>query len=106
VEPRSVLKFLRKFALRELKEKRADRVYVRRVKMEPLMMRGWLPDTIVRRVKGVRYLVCVFRGDTMRVYYMGRSGISLGASEFTGAERDRMWKEILERTRNVFSAPE
>ena len=97
------MKHLREFALRELKEKRAGRVCVRRVKMESLLMRGWLPDTIVRRVKGVHYLVCVFRGDTMRVYYIGRNGISLGASEFAGPEKDEIWKDISRKSKNIFA---
>ena len=104
MEPRSVLKLLREFARRELKEKSADRVYIRRVKMESTLRRGWLPDILVREVGGIRYLVCVFRGDTMRVYYIGKSGESFGASDFTGEEKDKMWSNVLESTRNVLSS--
>jgi hypothetical protein len=105
MEPRSVLKFLRKFAARELREKKADHICIRRVKMESTLRRGWLPDLIVREVRGVHYLVCVFRGDALRVYYMDKGGESLGASEFIGGEKDKMWEDIREGTRNVFCLP-
>jgi len=105
MEPRSVLKLLREFAGRELKEKKADRVYVRRVKMESTLRRGWLPDILVREIKGIYYLVCVFSGDVMRVYYFGKSGESLGASDFTGNEKDKIWSSILKRTKNTFCLP-
>jgi hypothetical protein len=104
MEPRSVLKLLREFARRELREKKADRVYIRRVKMEPTLQRGWLPDILVRGIKGVHYLVCVFSGDVMRVYYIGKGGESLGAGDFTGGDKDKIWSNVLERTRNVFSS--
>lgn len=103
MEPRSVLKSIREFARRELREKKADRVYIRRVKMESTLRRGWLPDILVREISGIHYLVCVFRGDAMRVYYIGKSGESLGASDFTGEEKDKIWSNVLEGTRNVLS---
>lgn len=99
------MKSLRKFAIRELKEKRANRVCVRRIKMKSTLKRGWLPDLTVREVRGIHYLVCVFSGDALRVYYMGKGGESLGASEFIGGEKDKKWKNISERTRNVFCLP-
>ena len=105
MEPRSVLKLLREFARRELMEKKADRVCVRRVKMEPTLRRGWLPNIIVREVRGIHYLVCVFSGDAMRVYYIGKGGESLGASEFIGGEKEKMWRDISERTKNIFCLP-
>jgi len=105
MEPRSVLKSLREFAARELREKKADHICVRRVRMGSTLRRGWLPDLIVREVRGVHYLVCVFSGDAMRVYYVGKGGESLGASEFTGGEKDKIWDDISERTKNVFCLP-
>jgi len=101
MESRSVLKLLREFARRELREKKADRVYIRWVKMESTLRRGWLPDILVREIRGVNYLVCVFSGDVMRVYYLGKSGESLGASDFTGDEKDKIWSNVLEKTRNI-----
>jgi len=101
MESRSVLKLLRGFARRELREKKADRVYIRRVKMESTLRRGWLPDILVREIKGIYYLVCVFSGDVMRVYYFGKSGESLGASDFTGDEKDKIWSNVLEKTRKI-----
>jgi hypothetical protein len=101
MESRSVLKSLHEFARRELREKKADRVYIRRVKMESTLRRGWLPDILVREIKGIYYLVCVFSGDVMRVYYMSKSGESLGASDFTGEEKDKIWSNVLEKTRNI-----
>ena len=73
--------------------------------MEATLKRGWLPDLIVRGVKGIHYLVCVFSGDALRVYYVGKGGESLGASEFIGEERDKKWETILKRTRNIFCLP-
>jgi hypothetical protein len=105
MEPRSVLKFLKEFARRELREKKADQVCVRRVKMESALRRGWLPDLVVRGVRGIHYLVCVFNSDALRVYYMGKGGESLGASEFIGKEKDKMWDNISERTKSVFCMP-
>jgi hypothetical protein len=101
MEPRSVLKSLHEFARRELREKKADRVYIRRIKMAPTLRRGWLPDILVRGIKGVHYLVCVFSGDVMRVYYINKGGESLGASDFTGLEKDKIWSNVLEGTRNI-----
>jgi hypothetical protein len=101
MESRYVLKLLREFARREMREKKADRVYIRRIKMEPKLRRGWLPDILVRGIKGVHYLVCVFSGDVMRVYYINKGGESLGASDFTGLEKDKIWSNVLERTRNI-----
>ena len=101
MESRSVLKSLHGFARRELREKKADRVYIRRVKMEPTLRRGWLPDILVRGIKGVHYLVCVFSGDVMRVYYINKGGESLGASDFTGEEKDKICSNVLEGTRNI-----
>jgi hypothetical protein len=103
MEPRSVLKLLREFARRELREKKADRVYIRRVKMESTLRRGWLPDILVRGIKGINFLVCVFSGDVMRVYYFGKSGESLGAIDFAGDEKDEIWSDVLKRTRNITS---
>jgi hypothetical protein len=105
MESRSVLKLLREFARRELREKKADRVYIRRVKMESTLRRGWLPDILVREIKGIYYLVCVFSGDIMRVYYMGKGGESLGASDFVGEEKDKMWSNVLKMTKNIFCLP-
>jgi hypothetical protein len=105
MESRSVLKLLREFARREQREKKADRVVIRRVKMESTLRRGWLPDILVRGITGVHYLVFVFSGDVMRVYYIGKSGESLGASDFTGEEKEKIWSNVLEGTRNVFSSP-
>lgn len=73
--------------------------------MEPTLKRGWLPDLIVREVKGIHYLVCVFSGDALRVYYVGKGGESLGASEFVGGEKDKQWEKIAKRTRNIFRLP-
>ena len=103
MEPRSTLKNIRDFAMRELREKRADRVCVRRVKFESLMKRGWLPDLRIRWIRGARYLVCVFHGKTLRAYFLGARGESLGAQEFAGSEINEVWGEVSERTKNVFS---
>jgi hypothetical protein len=101
--PRSVFKLLREFGGRELREKKADRVYIRLVKMQPKLHGGWLPDILVRGVKGVHYLVCVFSGDVMRVYYFAQSGQSLGASDFTGDEKDKIWNDVIKKTRSIAS---
>jgi len=99
---RAVLKALRDFATAEFREKTATLVHVRRVKAKISMTRGVLPDFTVRTVKGTHYLVCVFRGDAMRVYYFGKNGEQLGASEFTGDAKEKAWKEIVERTSSTF----
>lgn len=105
MESRSVLKLLREFALRELEEKCANRVFVRRVKMGEVMRRGRLPDLRVRAVEGAYYLVCVFRDDSLRVYYLDRGGRHLGASDLAGVEKEKVWKNVLKGTKNVFQAP-
>jgi hypothetical protein len=101
MESRSVLKLLREFARRELREKKADRVCIRRVKMESTLRRGWLPDILVREISGIHYLVCVFSGDVIRVYCMSKGGESLGASDLVGEEKDKIWSNVLEKTRNI-----
>lgn len=105
MEPRSVLKALRDFAARELKEKRANRVDVRRVKMKSLMRKGRLPDLRVWSIEGGHYLVCVFRGADLRVYYMDKLGKMLGADDFTGEKKRRAWREISKRTKRVLRLP-
>lgn len=105
MEPRSVLRFLRDFATRELKEKRADRVDVRRVKMKEVMRKGRLPDLKVWVVKGTHYIICVFSGGNLRVYHLDKYGEVLGADEFTGTERERVQAEISKRTKSVFRLP-
>ena len=99
---RTVLKALRDFATTELRDKKADLVHVRQVKARISMTRGALPDFTVRTVEGTHYLVCVFRGDDLRVYYFGKNGEGLGASEFTGDAKEKAWKEIVERTNSTF----
>lgn len=99
---RTVLKALRDFATAELREKKADLVHVRRIKAKISMTRGVLPDFTVRTIEGTHYLVCVFRGDGMRIYYFGKNGGQLGASEFTGDAKDKAWKEIVESTNRTF----
>ena len=37
--------------------------------------------------------------------YMGKGGESLGASEFIGEEKDKIWKNISERTNGIFHLP-
>ena len=37
----------------------------------------------------------------MRVYYINKGGESLGASDFTGLEKDKIWSNVLEGTRNI-----
>jgi hypothetical protein len=103
MEPRSVLRLLREFGRRELREKKSDHVYIRRVKMEPTRRPGGLPDILIRRFKGVHFLVCVFSSDVMRMYYFGQSGESLGAIDFTGEEKDKIWNNVIKRTRSVAS---
>jgi len=100
--PRSALRTLRDFAARELKDKRADQIDVRRVKMKSLMRKGRLPDLRVQTVEGVHYLVCIFRGIDLRVYYMNKRGEMLGADDFTGEKGERTWREISKRTKSVF----
>jgi hypothetical protein len=105
MEPRLILKSLRDFAVRELKEKRAARVHVRRIKAESLLRKGRLPELRVWTVKGAHYLICVFSSDSLRVYYVDKLGKVLGADEFTGAEREKMQVEISKRTKSVFRLP-
>lgn len=99
---RTVLKVLRNFATAELREKKADLVHVRRVKARVSMTRGALPDFTVRTVEGTHYLVCVFRGEAMRVYYFGKNGERRGANEFVADTKEKAWKEIVERTKYTF----
>jgi len=101
LEPRLVLKVLREFAKRELKEKRARHVYVRHVKMKSLMRRGRLPDLRIRILEGTHYLVCVLYNDDLRVYYISRDGITLGAGEFKRDEKKEIWREISRKTKTV-----
>ncbi len=105
MKPRSVLRSIRDFATRELKEKRADHVDVRRVKMKEVMRKGRLPDLRVGMVKGTHYLICVFSGGGLRVYHLDKYGKVLGADEFTGTEREKVQAEISKRTKSVFRLP-
>lgn len=103
MEAKSVLKSLRDFAARELKEKRADRVVVCRAKMKQWLRRGRLPDTRVRGVEGARYFICVFRGDELTLYLYDGGGASLGAMEFKGGEKEKVWADISKNTKSVFA---
>lgn len=99
------MRALREFAKLELKEKRAARVCVRKVRMESTLRRGWLPDLVVREVRGTHYLVCVFRGSALRVYCMGKGGEPLGAEDFSEEKMDKVWSKILKKTKNLFCLP-
>ncbi len=101
MEPKSVLLSLRGFASRELKEKRADRVEVRRVKSQTSMRKGKLPDLRILTIAGARFLVCVFRADDLRVYYMNKRGEMRCATDFAGAENKKTWQEISKKTKSV-----
>jgi hypothetical protein len=102
---REVLKSLRDFAKRELMEKKAESVVVRRVKLRQLMRRGRIPDFRLRGVEGAHYLVCVFGKDSLRVYFVDGDGVMSGAEEFGGEERQRILAEISERSKIVFRFP-
>lgn len=99
--PRSVLKSLKDFSKRELREKNADRVRVQRIKMKSLMRRGRLPDLRIKKIEGCHYLVCVFRNKSLRVYYMDKAGRMMGADEFTGEDKDSTWREISKETKTI-----
>ena len=96
------MKSLRDFAARELKAKRADSIDVRRVKMESMMRKGRLPDIRVWMVGGTHYLICVFSGKSLRIYYMDKCGQMISADEFTGAEKEMVQAEISKMTKRVF----
>lgn len=105
MEPKSVLLSLRNFASRELKGKRADRADVRQVKFRSSMRKGRLPELRILTIVGAHYLVCVFRADDLRVYYMSKRGEMLGASDFAGAEKKTTLQEISKKTKTVFRLP-
>lgn len=102
MEPRAVLKSLRDFAARELEEKRADRIDVCRVKMGSVMRKGRLPDLRVWMVSGTHYLICVFSGKSLRIYYMDKRGQMLSADEFAGAQKEMVQAKISKMTKKVF----
>lgn len=99
------MKSLRDFAARELKEKCADRIDVRRVKMESVMRKGRLPDLRVWMVRGTYYLICVFSGKSLRIYYMDKRGQMLSADEFVGSQKEMVQAKILKMTKRVFLLP-
>ena len=99
------MKSFRDFAARELKEKRADRIDVRRVKMESVKRKGRLPDLRVWMVRGTNYLICVFSGKSLRIYYMDKCGKMLSADEFAGGEKEMVQAEISKKTKRVFRLP-
>lgn len=99
---RSILKSLQEFASQELEEKQADRVHVRRVKMKSAMRRGRLPDMRIKIVEGAHYLVCVFHDEELRVYCMDKHGRMMKAENFSGIEKEKVWKDISQRTKDVF----
>lgn len=105
MEPRAVLKSLRDFAARELDEKFADRIDVRRVKMESVMRKGRLPDLRVWMVRGTYYLICVFSGKSLRIYYMDKRGQMLSADEVAGPQKEIMQAKISKMTKRVFRLP-
>ncbi|MEW6222237.1 MAG: hypothetical protein AB1476_02795 [Candidatus Hadarchaeota archaeon] len=100
---RRVLKFLREFSEKELEEKRASRILVRRVKMKNVMKRGRVPDFRVRAVEGARYLVCVFTKEDLTVYFFDGAGASLGAAELSGKGAVEEWRRISKSTGAVFN---
>ncbi|MBS3815377.1 MAG: hypothetical protein KGY45_02290 [Hadesarchaea archaeon] len=99
---RSVRKYLKDFAKRELKEKKAKEVHVRRVKMKSLMSRGKLPDMKIKGIKESRYLICVFHNNTLRIYQLNQNGEMMGANEFSGEEKNPVREEINKETEIMF----
>jgi hypothetical protein len=102
---RRVLKFLREFSEKELKEKRASRVIVRRVKMKAVVRRGRIPAFRMRVVEGAQYLVCVFTDGDVTIYFFDGAGASLGAVELSGKEAEKKWQKISRATSAAFHIP-
>ncbi len=102
MEPRAILKFLREFSRRELAEKKADKVVVYRLKFEKIVRRGRKPSFQMRGGEGAKYYVCVFTGDLLRVYSISETGISMGAEDFSGAEKEKASSEISRDGKIVF----
>lgn len=100
--PRSALKSLREFSRKELKEKRADKVLVQRVKMESSFRRGKFPNVRIKKIEDVHYLVCAFHDDRMRVYFFGKDGDMRGAEDYSGEEKRSVWEEVSKGTKKVF----
>lgn len=105
MEPRAVLKSIRNFAARELKEKRVDLIDVRQVKMGSVMRKGKLPDLRVWMVRGTHYFICIFSGKSLRIYYMDKRGQMLSADEFAGVEKEMVQAKISKMTKRVFCLP-
>ena len=98
---RSILLSLRDFASRELKEARAERVEVRKVKPSFGMRKGRVPDTRVMTVTGVSYLVCSHRGDALRVFYVDGNGGVLGAEDVPAEKKDETLKIMSKKTKTI-----
>ncbi len=99
---RQVLKSLKEFSEKELEEKKAEEVYVKRIKMESSMRRGKFPDTRVKKIEGTHYLVCVIHSQRMRVYFFDKNAQMIGAESFEGKEKNQVWKKIDDKTKTVF----
>ena len=82
-----------------------DRIDVRRVKMELVVRKGRLLDLRVWMVRETLYLICVFSGKSLRIYYMDKCGQMLGADEFAGSEKEMAQAEISKMTKRVFRLP-
>lgn len=103
MEQRAILKFLRDFARRELKEKKTERAAVYLVKMKSLVKRGKVPDFRVMGGEGARYLVCVFHGDSLRIYFVSEDAKMMGAEDFKGESKDKILAEVSGSSRLLFS---
>ncbi len=99
---RPVLKSLKEFSEKELKEKDADEVYVQRIKMEYSMRRGKFPDTRVKKIEGSQYLICAIHKQRMRVYFFDKNAQMMGAEEYKGEKKTQIWEKIKQETKTIF----
>lgn len=99
---RSALKFLKQFSEEEFYEKKAEEVYVKRVKMESSMRWGQFPSTRVKKIEGTHFLVCVIHNNRMRVYFFSKNAQMMGAEDYEGEEKAQIWEKIDKKTKTVF----
>jgi len=81
---RTAIPRLKELAREEI-EKGAKLVSVYRVSKRTLMTRGMLPDLRISVIT-VPYLVCVFRGEELRIYFCDELGRAVAGDNLRGEE--------------------
>lgn len=107
LQDRLITQKLRKFALKEYKEKRPTEIFGYRVKKSILLQRGFGPSIILSGLKGkvAPFLILANYGDHYRLYFILENGVTLNAINIPAKEFERERLKFQKATTQLFQIP-